>query len=68
LALFDGAFVARAGPTGRRVLVDGRFAERTSDWLSPDGLLLGWRTYEAFARDWPRITDPNSRRGRALTG
>ncbi|WP_019813153.1 dihydrofolate reductase family protein [Saccharomonospora saliphila] len=39
--------------------LDGTFVQRTSDWLDlADGLLLGRRTYEAFARDWPRITDP----------
>lgn len=40
--------------------LDGQFVQRTSDWLGlADGLLLGRRTYEAFARDWPQITDPN---------
>jgi dihydrofolate reductase len=40
--------------------IDGRFVERTVEWLGhADGLLLGRRTYEAFARDWPQITDPN---------
>lgn len=39
--------------------MDGTFVQRASDWLDlADGLLLGRRTYEAFARDWPRITDP----------
>ncbi|HEX2317030.1 MAG TPA: dihydrofolate reductase family protein [Thermomonospora sp.] len=39
--------------------LDGTFVRRASDWLDlADGLLLGRRTYEAFARDWPRITDP----------
>src|SRR5690606_19843678 len=39
--------------------LDGAFVQRTSDWLGlADGLLLGRRTYQAFARDWPRITDP----------
>jgi len=39
--------------------LDELFVRRTSDWLElADGLLLGRRTYEAFARDWPRITDP----------
>lgn len=39
--------------------LDKVFVQRTSDWLDlADGLLLGRRTYEAFARDWPQITDP----------
>ncbi|MEV4515721.1 dihydrofolate reductase family protein [Dactylosporangium sp. NPDC049525] len=39
---------------------DAQFVERASDWLDlADGLLLGRRTYEAFARDWPQITDPD---------
>lgn len=39
--------------------LDETFVERTSAWLDlADGLLLGRRTYEAFARDWPEITDP----------
>ncbi|MBB4935167.1 dihydrofolate reductase [Lipingzhangella halophila] len=40
--------------------LDDVFVQRTSEWLDlADGLLLGRRTYEAFARDWPQITDPN---------
>lgn len=40
--------------------LDDTFVQRTSEWLDlADGLLLGRRTYEAFARDWPQITDPN---------
>ncbi|MEW2143372.1 dihydrofolate reductase family protein [Micromonospora vinacea] len=40
--------------------LDEQFVRQTSDWLGlADGLLLGRRTYEAFARDWPQITDPN---------
>jgi dihydrofolate reductase len=40
--------------------LDELFVRRTSDWLDlADGLLFGRRTYEAFARDWPRITDPD---------
>ncbi|WP_433461799.1 dihydrofolate reductase family protein [Spirillospora sp. CA-128828] len=39
--------------------MDATFVQRASDWLDlADGLLLGRRTYEAFARDWPKITDP----------
>ncbi|MDA3628116.1 dihydrofolate reductase family protein [Saccharopolyspora sp. WRP15-2] len=40
--------------------LDEVFVQRASDWLDlADGLLLGRRTYEAFARDWPQITDPD---------
>jgi dihydrofolate reductase len=40
--------------------LDEVFVQRTSQWLDrADGLLFGRRTYEAFARDWPRITDPD---------
>jgi len=40
--------------------LDEVFVRRTSEWLRlADGLLLGRRTYEAFARDWPQITDPD---------
>ncbi|TCO36000.1 dihydrofolate reductase [Kribbella steppae] len=40
--------------------LDDQFVRRTSDWLDlADGILFGRRTYEAFARDWPQITDPN---------
>ncbi|MBC3982153.1 dihydrofolate reductase family protein [Streptomyces sp. AC536] len=39
--------------------MDATFVQRASDWLDlADGLLLGRRTYQAFARDWPAITDP----------
>jgi hypothetical protein len=39
--------------------MDATFVRRASGWLDlADGLLLGRRTYEAFARDWPKITDP----------
>ncbi|MEU8221347.1 dihydrofolate reductase family protein [Kribbella sp. NPDC048915] len=38
---------------------DEVFVSRTVEWLRrADGLLLGRRTYDAFARDWPQITDP----------
>ncbi len=40
--------------------LDAQFVRRTVEWLAlADGLLLGRRTYEAFARDWPQITDPD---------
>lgn len=40
--------------------MDEAFVERASEWLDlADGLLLGRRTYTAFARDWPAITDPD---------
>jgi dihydrofolate reductase len=40
--------------------MDELFIQRASDWLDlADGLLLGRRTYEAFARDWPQITEPD---------
>ncbi|MCT2582881.1 dihydrofolate reductase family protein [Actinophytocola gossypii] len=40
--------------------LDETFVRCASDWLDrADGLLLGRRTYTAFARDWPAITDPD---------
>lgn len=40
--------------------MDEVFVRRAAEWLrSADGLVLGRRTYEAFARDWPAITDPD---------
>ncbi|WP_432540763.1 dihydrofolate reductase family protein [Kineococcus sp. SYSU DK002] len=40
--------------------MDETFLQQASHWLDlADGLLLGRRTYEAFARDWPQITDPD---------
>lgn len=39
--------------------IDEIFVQQASQWLDhADGLLFGRRTYEAFARDWPSITDP----------
>ncbi|ALV45108.1 deaminase [Arthrobacter alpinus] len=40
--------------------MDQSFIDQASNWLErADALLLGRRTYEAFARDWPQIDDPN---------
>lgn len=40
--------------------LDETFIGRATEWLDQaDALLLGRRTYDAFARDWPQITDPN---------
>jgi dihydrofolate reductase len=39
--------------------MDQAFIDLAAGWLAQaDALLLGRRTYEAFARDWPQITDP----------
>jgi dihydrofolate reductase len=40
--------------------MDQAFIDIAAGWLAhADALLLGRRTYEAFARDWPQITDPD---------
>ena len=40
--------------------IDKAFVRQAAEWLGQaDALLLGRRTYDAFARDWPQITDPN---------
>ena len=40
--------------------MDEAFIRQAAEWLGlADALLLGRRTYEAFARDWPQITDPD---------
>lgn len=40
--------------------LDQAFIRQAAEWLGQaDALLLGRRTYDAFARDWPQITDPN---------
>lgn len=40
--------------------LDEAFVQQASDWLDlADGLLFGRRTYEAFARDWPQIAEPD---------
>ncbi|WP_156250261.1 dihydrofolate reductase family protein [Pseudactinotalea terrae] len=40
--------------------IDDTFIAQASAWLDlADGLLLGRRTYEAFGRDWPQISEPD---------
>ncbi|AIY00050.1 hypothetical protein ART_0451 [Arthrobacter sp. PAMC 25486] len=40
--------------------MDQDFIDQAAEWLGQaDALLLGRRTYDAFARDWPQITDPH---------
>jgi dihydrofolate reductase len=40
--------------------MDEAFIHQAAGWLGQaDALLLGRRTYDAFARDWPQITDPD---------
>ena len=40
--------------------MDEAFIHQAAEWLrTADALLLGRRTYDAFARDWPQITDPD---------
>ncbi|WP_129664838.1 dihydrofolate reductase family protein [Phytoactinopolyspora endophytica] len=40
--------------------MDDVFIRRAAAWLGEaDALLLGRRTYDAFSRDWPKITDPD---------
>lgn len=40
--------------------LDDAFVRQASDWLDrADGLVLGRRTYEAFAREWPQIAEPD---------
>ncbi|UFU05419.1 dihydrofolate reductase family protein [Ruania halotolerans] len=40
--------------------LDEEFVQQASQWLDlAGGLLLGRRTYAAFARDWPQISEPD---------
>jgi dihydrofolate reductase len=40
--------------------MDQMFIDQAAAWLGrADALLLGRRTYEAFAQAWPQITDPD---------
>lgn len=49
--------------------VDEAFMRIVTAWTGEaDGFLLGRRTYEAFARDWPKATDPDDEVARQLNG
>ena len=40
--------------------MDDAFIRQTAEWLGQaDALLLGRRTYDSFARDWPQIDAPD---------
>ncbi|GIH09436.1 deaminase reductase [Rhizocola hellebori] len=49
--------------------MDQAFIELAAGWLAQaDALLLGRRTYQAFARDWPQITDPDDPFTKSMNG
>jgi len=49
--------------------LDDEFLRMTAGWVrEADGFLLGRRTYENFARDWPKATDPEDEIARQLNG
>lgn len=49
--------------------LDDAFQRLVTGWtLQADGFLLGRRTYEAFARDWPLATDPGDEVATQLNG
>jgi dihydrofolate reductase len=49
--------------------VDEVFLRMVTTWIrEADGFLLGRRTYENFARDWPKATDPHDEVAQQLNG
>jgi dihydrofolate reductase len=49
--------------------LDDTFLNQATAWTrEADAFLLGRRTYEAFARDWPKATDPGDEVAAQLNG
>jgi dihydrofolate reductase len=49
--------------------LDDAFLRMVTGWVrEADGFLFGRRTYENFARDWPKATDPDDEVARQLNG
>jgi dihydrofolate reductase len=49
--------------------LDDTFLRMVTTWVrDADAFLLGRRTYENFARDWPKATDPDDEVARQLNG
>jgi dihydrofolate reductase len=49
--------------------LDDTFLRMVTGWVrEADGFLLGRHTYENFARDWPKATDPNDEVAKQLNG
>jgi dihydrofolate reductase len=49
--------------------MDERFTKVAAAWIDEaDAFLFGRRTYENFARDWPKMTDPDDPFGPKLNG